>query len=366
MPINPFLPDEQIVESFTEEEKKFYDFHIETDKAVFNADGSRNGGMWAISNRIIAFWTDLEVRARYCKWELAWSGRSRDRLKRVMPQSEFLDTILATNFGSVSARAQHLWMMEMLNTPFCLLGESDFGGVFTGYAMDPGPAYLWPNYQYENDPDLVHRNILAINTNVLVEDEFIERQSTAQSTPRRRRREADSSGGDTIRSADSEDADCPGGFIFVQLGALFAYGGTKPWSELRTSERKAIVRGPWNATGFGVVLQIDSRGRPGPVWVIYNFHTSGNDDVPGQHQHRHIRMMTEGSSTPFPYIGRLTDACNRTFTVAKIADSLAELKDGAAKIDFRVAAVVELQIVRVKACLASPGMPLVRQFIKAD
>lgn len=78
--------------------------------------------------------------------------------------------------------------------------------------------------------------------------------------------------------------------------------------------------------------------------------------------------MAEGSSTPFPYIGRLTDACNRTFTAAKIADSLAELKDGSAKIDFRVAAVVEYQLVRVKACLASPGMPLVLvpQFVKAD
>ncbi|KAL2753601.1 hypothetical protein ACRALDRAFT_1082875 [Sodiomyces alcalophilus JCM 7366] len=27
-----------------------------------------------------------------------------------------------------------------------------------------------------------------------------------------------------------DDADCPGGFIFVQLGALFAYSGTRPWA----------------------------------------------------------------------------------------------------------------------------------------
>lgn len=282
MPLNPFLSDKEIVESFTEEEKQFYEFYLETNKAVFDADGRRKGGMWAISDRIIAFWPDLEVRARYCRWQLDWSGRTNDRLKRVIPQSEFFDTISTTDFGSVLARGQHLWMMEMLNTPFCLLGESDFGGVFTGYAMDPGPAYLWPNFQDENDPDLVHQNILAINTNVPVEGEFIERQSTARSTPRRRRSEADISGGDTIRSVDSEDADGPGGFIFVQLGALFAYSGTKPWTELQMSERKAIVHGPWNATGFGVVLQIDSRGRPGPVWVICNFHTSGNDDGSGQ------------------------------------------------------------------------------------
>ncbi|KAH6848177.1 hypothetical protein B0I37DRAFT_432324 [Chaetomium sp. MPI-CAGE-AT-0009] len=353
MPINPLLPDEEIVESFTEEERKFYDWYNEASDTIWSTDGRRKGGVFELSDRIMASWPDPEVRARYCQWQNAWSGRAFDRLRRVVPQSEFLDTISATNFGSVSSRARHLWMMEMQNTPFCLLGESDFGGVLTGYAMDPGPAYLWPNFEYENDADLVHRNILAINTNVRVEGEFIERQDSAQTSPRRRRGEAESSGGDTIRSADSGDADCAG-------------GGTKPWTELRISQRKAIVRGPWAATGFGVILEIDSRGRPGPVWVIYSFHTIDDDDTSGEQRHHHIRIMAEGSSTPFSYIGRLTPACDRTFTVAKIAKNLAELKDGSAKIDFQVEAVVEFLIVRVKACLSSPGMPLVRQFVKAD
>lgn len=100
-----------------------------------------------------------------------------------MSQSEFIDTISATNFGSASSRAQHLWTTEMLNTPFCLIGESDFGGVLTGYAMDPGPAYLWPSFEDDHDADLLHRNILAISTNVRIEGEFTKLQGSAPSPP---------------------------------------------------------------------------------------------------------------------------------------------------------------------------------------
>ncbi|ROT34534.1 hypothetical protein SODALDRAFT_329785 [Sodiomyces alkalinus F11] len=312
-------------------------------------------------------WPDPEVQDRYRQWQCDWTGRVADRLVRDIPQSEFLDRVLATNFGSASSRAQHLWMMEMLNTPFCLLGESDFGnsGVFTGYAMDPGPAYLWPNLESQHDVGLVSPNILGINLGVRVEGDFVLREGPATTvSPRKRRREeARSSGEDTVRSADSRDADHPGGFIFVQLGALYAYNGTKPWAEARTLGRDTTIPGPWRATGFGVVLEIDARGRPGAVWVIYNFHTIEDNDS-DERKHCHIPTRAEGSVSTFPYIGRLTPACNETFTIAKIAESLAELKNESAKIDFRVMDTVERQIVRVKTYSLTPGMPLVRQFAK--
>ncbi|KAK0707761.1 hypothetical protein B0H67DRAFT_588528 [Lasiosphaeris hirsuta] len=371
MPVNPLLPDEQIVESSTEQEKELYGRYIRTRDEYDKLCGlTLVDGVPSTIAFVDKAWPDPEVCDCYEEWEEAWCLRERDRMRRVMSQSEFIDTISATNFGSASSRAQHLWTMEMLNTPFCLIGESDFGGVLTGYAMDPGPAYLWPNFEDDQDSDLLHRNILAINTNVRIEGEFTKGQGSAlpatQTSPQKRRREAESSGGETVRSADSEDADCPGGFLFVQLGAVFAYGGsTKPWTELRTSERNDVSRGPWTATGFGVLLQIDSRGRQGPVWVIYNSHTIDENDTSDKQRHYHVPIMAEDSSTPLPHIGRLTAACDRTFTIAKIADSLAELENKSARIDFRVEAMVEFQMVRVKACSSSPGMPLVRQFVKA-
>ncbi|KAK0722916.1 hypothetical protein B0T26DRAFT_240338 [Lasiosphaeria miniovina] len=118
MPVNPLLPDDQIIHSFTEEEKTFYDWYT-ANVAMLHAmqQKPKEFGMFPGIKVKEDAWPDPEIRDRYWEWETAWCRRERHRMKMVIPQSEFFDKISATNFWSVSARAEHLWMMEMLNTP---------------------------------------------------------------------------------------------------------------------------------------------------------------------------------------------------------------------------------------------------------
>lgn len=251
------------------------------------------------------------------EWEWEWSGRDIRRSRQVIPQSEFL----AKRFQrpTLAALRRKGSLISVLNPPFRLIGEADFGGIFTGYGLDPGTIYLWPNFELETDPQLVSRNILAINTNIKVEGTFIERHGDAlpaaiQVSPQKRRREDDSSGGESIRSTDSDDADLPGGFLFVQIGSLIAYTGD--WAKTQALGRGDIVAGSWTATEYGVVLQIDSRGRPGSVWVIYNFH---NEDEEGRCPRAALMFSpTLGGSlgnvtrhSPLPRLLRTWRSCRR-------------------------------------------------------
>lgn len=292
-------------------------------------------------------WLDPQVANRYCEWLTAWVSRRFHRMNRAIPQSEFIDRILATDFGNASSRGQFLWMMEMLNTPFCLIGEGTFGKDYTGYALDPGPAYLWPNKQDEDDFDLVHQSILGINLNVRQVDADEAERSRKDPLPMDRWMLKTPEG--STRRGNPRDTNRPEaeGFIFVQLGMLCAYSGPRPWAEVRTLGREAIIPNSWAATGFGVVLQINSRGRPGSVWVIYNFHTLDEDD--GSHHH-----VPRKDTKTLP------------FTVAKIADRLEDLNHENARINFQIRATDERQIVGVRTFSKSSETLLGRQYVKRD
>jgi len=78
-----------------------------------------------------------------------------------------------TKFAYSDSVAQFLCTMEMLNAPFEMLGESEFGGVFTCY----GPRLSLPKSKLRardevditNDATLLDRAILEININIRVE-----------------------------------------------------------------------------------------------------------------------------------------------------------------------------------------------------
>ena len=119
-------------------------------------------------------------------------------MKYQIPPNEFFDKIHKTNFRDTEAHAEGLWMMEMGHTPFCPLGESDFGGIVTSYGLHPGANYLSPNLNHSEDADVIHHSLLGINTNVPIEIAASYRSGgpTSRKVSSQKRRQERSSGED--------------------------------------------------------------------------------------------------------------------------------------------------------------------------
>lgn len=103
----------------------------------------------------------------------------------------------------------------------------------------------------------------------------------------------------------------------------------------------------WLETDFVVVVQISRFGQPGSVWVIYNFHEDTGDQYAPNDQMRHIRTE-DSNGRRLPHIGRLHESCCHQFTVAKIANSVAELKYPRESFTFNVKFTTERQIVKAR------------------
>ncbi|KAK3376370.1 hypothetical protein B0T24DRAFT_618540 [Lasiosphaeria ovina] len=283
-------------------------------------------------------------------WCNTWIDRIFDR-EFTVPSSEFVDTLRRTNFRNTQSRAEWLAMMEIRNHEFFLLGEAKFDGIFTCFGLIPGAFYLTPNMGADDYTEgTIYRSILGINTNVPIE--FTPPEDGGGSSSKRRRQER-SSGEDSVRSTDSGDVDYGHGFIFAQLGPLYAFTGPCDWEEARKTMTydDTIKMGHWTATGFGVVAEIGKNGHPGAIWLIYNFYQDDDtDDAPVTKQQ-------------LPEIGRLVKGCTTTFTVAKIAESLGQLGAGK-KFKIDIKEFDERQLVRVKMLAAGKGLFLVRKFIK--
>ncbi|KAK0735144.1 hypothetical protein B0T26DRAFT_671327 [Lasiosphaeria miniovina] len=236
-------------------------------------------------------------------------------------------------------------MMEIWNHDFFLLGEAKLGGMFTCFGLIPGAFYLTPNMGADDHTEgILHRSILGINNNIPIE--FVPPQDSGVS-PSKRRYQQRSSGEDSVRSTDSGDVDYGHGFIFAQLGPLYAFTGPRDWVEGRKfmTYNDTIEMGYWTATGFGVVTEIDKNGHFGPI------------------TRTHKPVFDQETMQQLPEIGRLVEGCTTTFTVAKIAENLGQL--GARKsfkIDLKE--FDERQLVRVKTLAAGQGLHLIRQFIK--
>ncbi|KAK3366692.1 hypothetical protein B0T24DRAFT_633416 [Lasiosphaeria ovina] len=295
-------------------------------------------------------------------WCDDWIDRIFARESYAVPSSEFVDTLRRTNFRNTQSRAEWLAMMEIRNHDFFLLGEAKFDGIFTCFGLIPGAFYLTPNMGADDYTEsTIHRSVLGINTNVPIE--FTPPENGGGS-PSKRRRQERSSGEDSVRSTDSGDVDYGHGFIFTQLGPLYAFTGPCDWEEARKTMTydDIIEMGHWTATGFGVVAEIHKNGRAGAIWLIYNFYQDDDtDDAPIRRTHRPV--FDQATKQQLPEIGRLVEGCQTTFTVAKIAENLGQLGGGKKfKIDLRE--FDERQLVRVKILAAGQGSHLVRQFIK--
>ena len=130
--------DEELLASFTPLEWEFNAWYKENEREIAKIAAEKGSG--ARADYINRKWSDPVQRKQYRAWIMKWFGRYEARMLYRMPPEEFVDMVKTTNFANSDSAAQFLFAMEMLNTPFVVLGESDFGGVFTSYGLEPGPA----------------------------------------------------------------------------------------------------------------------------------------------------------------------------------------------------------------------------------
>ncbi|EQL01986.1 hypothetical protein G6O67_001201 [Ophiocordyceps sinensis] len=249
--------------------------------------------------------------------------------------------------------------------------------------------YLWPNLDDKpNEPGLLPRSILGINLNVPVEYRSAPPLDAPLSPRSRRRCEQRSSGEDSVESAESDDIHHEHGFAFAQLGSLHRFDehGNDSDSDNPPDYMapdftlyKKHVYDPWICNGYGVVVEVDHRGRTGAVWVIYKFFKGlvplrdyeqrlhvdtldDNDALLGHlyEQGQHVDTLDDNDAL-LDHLGRLYPDCTEQFTVAKIADSLDDLRQPREGFCFDIEARTERQIVRAK--LAGPQRLVQRQYI---
>ncbi|EQL03093.1 hypothetical protein OCS_01193 [Ophiocordyceps sinensis CO18] len=301
------------------------------------------------------FWAVVEI----------WHGRAIRRMNYCMPVGKFIDLVQQTRFNDVESASELNFQMEMTRTPLIELGTSDYGGRTLSYGIRTGGHYLWPNVDNNpNEPGLLDRHVLGINLNVTVEYRRPQ-LLRAPLSARHRRREQPSSGEDSVESAESDDVHHEHGFAFAQIGALYFSGddfdddSDSPidWSDPDCEMMPGATA--WVATGFGAVVEVKPDGRTGAVWVVYNFYEAHEENA---HQKgEHIPVLDDDDAL-LPNIGRLYTNCTQQFTVAKIANSLEDLRRPRSGFTFDVAARDERQIVRAK--LGGTPRLVQRQYIK--
>ncbi|KAK3375873.1 hypothetical protein B0T24DRAFT_698471 [Lasiosphaeria ovina] len=297
MPMPP--SDEEALASLTPQEREFYDWY-EANKHIQDMDEWRR----TVRNH----WKERAMEFK--KWLAMWIDRIFGRESYVVPSSEY---------G---------------NHDFFLLGEAKLDGIFTCFGLIPGAFYLTPNMGADDYTEgILHRSILGINTNIPID--FTPPEDGGGS-PSKRRYQQRSSGEGSVRSTDSGDIDYGHGFIFAQLGPLYAFTGPRDWEEARKAMTydDIIEMGHWTTTGFGVVTEIDKNGRSGLMYNFYQDNYNVTDVGPITRTHKPV--FDQETMQQLPEIGRLVKGCTTTFTVAKIAENLGQLGAGKSfKIDPR-------------------------------
>ncbi|KAI8188120.1 hypothetical protein K4K51_007462 [Colletotrichum sp. SAR 10_75] len=296
-----------------------------------------------------------------CREFFTWRmARERETLSSIFPQltaTQCLEKIELTNFVDDGARADWHWMMESIFKQFHIIGFATHGGHTTGYGIEPGPAYLLP-HDYEPTThgrgSRLHHSILGININVSGDP-----------------REMDTNSFENMQAPGPSEVsqDMPNGFVFAQLGALWAYDGDKEWAEtleMTPEDRnRAHKEGPWRQTGFGVVVRIKADGTTGEVFVIYNFWAHGQSQEPDDF---HRISVKDSHGNIHPHIGRPHSECDPddNFIGAMIADNMAQLvyASETTGFDFNVLSKDESHICPVRKVELKGKQYLTREYIK--
>ncbi|RSM17181.1 hypothetical protein CDV31_003895 [Fusarium ambrosium] len=328
--------DQELIASFTERERMFYDWYFRTEEERDKLDMCS----MAYTLFLRKYWPNPQDLDDYFEWSRKWFGRHMVRARYRMSDEEIFDGVRGTNFASSQDLAKHCWTMEMSNNPLLVLGSARLRGSITGFAVQPDSTFLWPTFDYPDEPGLMHESLLAINLDVPI---------NLSGLPKTLTRCVDQtfvSHNDrlVLDSTQFHPDQTPTNFVFAQLGELCVFTGD--WKAARNDSGDDDDDGAWEPTGFGVVVEVQSNGQPKCLWAIYNCMPPREDledepcdfDINTQRKHRGIEQG-DGSIFNDPKM-------NPCFAM-KITNDLQDF--GPSKeLNFQVVCKREMQIVRAK------------------
>ncbi|EQL03613.1 hypothetical protein OCS_00693 [Ophiocordyceps sinensis CO18] len=322
--MDPLLTDEEIIEGFNPLERRFCQWVQSGANTIARLHGYE---IWETALRHHFHKEDQDqLLTAWFVFARVWFGRHERRTMRVVERDELLEMIWSTPCMDSCKLARNLWIFNTGNLADLFLGESDFGGVLTGYSIEGYPNCLYPDISRQemsnpNGPGLLNGAVLSMDRNHDLSRPAIQAQDPT--TPRKRREQNRRSGEDLapyIRSATGDDFEDKEPFCFFQIGSLLACTGQE-WADVREQGQEEVNDAEWEATGYVVVVELRHGYPQGPVYLVYNFHEIQHEPgVPGPLP---VEInWKDAMHHELPHIRRLYPNCNQKFFLAKIADKL--------------------------------------------
>ncbi|KJZ79471.1 hypothetical protein HIM_00940 [Hirsutella minnesotensis 3608] len=327
--------DEQIIASFTPEEREIHDWYHEPHIVQEREKHAAESFSWQK-------WVSRELRPQrrmeaYYSWSDKWLGRFSRRRKYPMSVHKFIRLVIDTRFKDDLSILWLLGQFTSYTTPYITAGTSTFGGMKKTYVIQTTETpYLYPHrdFQFHKEIDgILDREMLVIKYDDVVDDGLGNNPSSYPTlTARKRRRGNRSDNSDNSNSsAETDDAFTGDHMVFLQIGSLHVFEGDETAIEdMRDGKHPEKALQP---TNFGVVVEITSRCDLGSVYAIYKFVEQNRDDW--DQPNVHVRKYGNNGKC-LPCIGRLYDGCKETFTVAKIAEKIEDLRKGERNFHFAV------------------------------
>ncbi|CAH0026231.1 unnamed protein product [Clonostachys rhizophaga] len=364
----PDWTDEQIIETFTPAEHRFYEWEQ-------SGHCIRDFGIGNMEQGLRDEFPDVEnVEHQHWVFMYKWGDRFFRRWAQPVPAVNVLEIIKETNCRDPESVSSTSLTLQVGRVPDMLLGESSFGGVLTGYAVAIDPTFLQPdttNSDLRNGPTDMELDsaVIAIDINSPPPD--IQPESLQLiSPPQKRRRESNSSeessdkGSDmgsnvSMRSATSDDFMGKEPHVFFQLGELMACTGFD-WLAVRDdAPEEAAKYAEWEETGYSVLVKLDRRGYPtGPIFVAYAFCRHDGFEA------EEIEWR-DGDDRELPHIRRLYEDCKIQFYLAQIANGIEDLKHGK-EFNFDVKCFDRCTVQGAKVVGFNPVVKVVPRGILAD
>ncbi|CAK7566902.1 MAG: hypothetical protein SEPTF4163_004856 [Sporothrix epigloea] len=360
--MDPYMTDEEIIATFTPLEHQFYKWQIlEREEAIrLGEDFINNNDIFDNCLRDKFPFPNIEKAFRH--FIRKWDGRFYRRRRIVITPQDFYERLRTTDCKDTKALGETSLWMHTKRIPDLFFGQSKFGGSLMHYALSTGPQYLFPDTPYgknidPSDPYILKDTVLAIDVDV----EKIARWSILASQPtlglprdaQRSRRENRSSGEEStvsVRSANSDDFIARKPFVFFQIGALCCCTAEE-WMRRDTEYADDSYDPEFQETGYGVVVRLDNNGFPtGAVYIVYKYQLSAKpavSDDPSEPAFWVERECENKFGTELPHIRRLYPGCDQKFFLAKIADSLEDLKENG-QLDIQVISEERKTVVTAK------------------